>query len=85
MNAKTRNKSNRLLFLDGGSLLAVLEGSEMKRQFDEARRDEAARRRAWQELARMAGVVTCPCGCGAEGLCDEQAERVRVANQELPF
>ena len=27
----------------------------------------------------------CPCGCGFKGVCDAQRERVRIADNELPF
>ena len=85
MNAKTRNESYRLLFLNGGALSMLWARAEMNRKFDEMRKDEAASRKAWQAAARNT-VAECPCGCGLkDGICDAQADRVRLANDELPF
>jgi len=85
MNAHTRNNSHRLLFHNGGSLLALWAQGEMSRQFSEMRQDEEASRKAFQALAHNT-VSECPCGCGLKNdICNEQAERVRQANEELPF
>jgi hypothetical protein len=77
VNAKNRNASERALFLSGGSLGLLLYGiSEMNRQTDELK----------TERLQASTVSECPCGCGLQNkVCDEQLERVRLADDELPF
>lgn len=81
MNAKHINAAYRSLYMNGGRLLALF--AETERQFTEARAEQEELKK-WKSLARP--VAECPCGCGLKNdICDAQAERVKMANEDLPF
>ena len=79
MNAKHRNESHRQLFRAGDLSPILWADEQLSRGIAEIK--EASRQKFFPEA-----VAECPCHCGLRNaVCDAQLERVRLANEELPF
>ena len=78
MNAKQINRSHRLLYIDGDLSLLLYGTNELNCQMAEDKQEN---------LAKLFGIVEeCPCGCGLKNaVCNTQYEKVKVANDEIPF